>query len=74
MTVSCVGGAGALEDPLQAGRLVLFVYGETTTQSCGRGGIKGGGKFVETGSSRAAAAPSKTLLVSVTGAQPPPLK
>ena len=48
-TLSCVGGAGALEDPLQVGKLVLFVYGETTTQACGCGGTKGGGKFVETG-------------------------
>src|SRR6266446_9592130 len=42
MTASCVGGAGALEDPLQRGRVVLFVYGETATQPCGCGGIKGG--------------------------------
>ena len=33
----------AFQFVLQAGKLVLFVNGETTTQSLGAGGILGGG-------------------------------
>src|SRR5438270_13576351 len=72
VTVSSVGGDGAPLDPPQEGRLVLFVYGETTRQANGCGGIGGGGKFVETGWSRVAVAALKTLFVIVTGSHPPP--
>jgi len=75
VAVRRVGGdGGPLDDPPQEGRLVLLVYGETTAQANGCGGIGGGGKFVETGWSWDAAAASKTLFVNVTGAQPAPWK
>jgi hypothetical protein len=40
---SATGPWAAFQFVLQAGKLVLFVNGETTTQSLGAGGILGGG-------------------------------
>jgi hypothetical protein len=57
---------------LQGGKLVLFVNGETTAQSFGIGGIKGGGIVVLGGVNSVCAPASYVLFVCVTVPQPPP--